>query len=617
MTIQSPLWLAEIADFVAVHPQIVLSGNTRDIFLLPGRDGTGLRLAWLREAIWSRIAPLGFKAMLVWDRVDRVQTYPDSAEAVVRRFLIDECGLAPEANGGLPPVAAVGLGPVLKRLAGRSAERIAVAIDYAARLDGGLPVPPETTATLFAAAEKLSHEARPVGSAESETYNPIFWIVDQPSDLPGWFLRGNHKIRSLVLPKPDFETRREAARLIAETFADAAQMEPARLAQIVDGFANLTQDMALTAMLAMGTLAERRGLAFGQIDKAVQLFKIGIIEDPWRSPDMHARVVRAESEIGRRVKGQTQAIRKTADILRRAVIGLNGAQFGGASSGRPKGTLFLAGPTGTGKTELAKALSELVFGNERAYLRFDMSEFSAEHSEARLIGAPPGYVGFDAGGELTRGIRERPFSVVLFDEIEKAHPRLLDKFLQILDDGRLTDGHGETAYFSQAIIVFTSNLGVTCENPERPGEGIPAVHRGAPYEEVERTIRAGISDYFKNRLRRPELLNRFGDNIVVFNFIEDPIADQIFEKGLANVTASARAACGIELVFAPEVQEMLRARCRTRLDEGGRGILNQMDPYLVEPLSRALFERGTTAGERITVTALVEDADGRRVELAG
>ena len=128
--------------------------------------------------------------------------------------------------------------------------------------------------------------------------------------------------------------------------------------------------------------------------------------------------------------------------------------------GRPRGVAFLAGPTGVGKTELAKSVTQLLFGDESAYIRFDMSEFSAEHSDQRLIGAPPGYVGYDAGGELTNAVREKPFSVVLFDEIEKAHPRILDKFLQILDDGVLTSGRGDRVYFSESIIIFTSNLGI-------------------------------------------------------------------------------------------------------------------------------------------------------------
>ena len=129
-----------------------------------------------------------------------------------------------------------------------------------------------------------------------------------------------------------------------------------------------------------------------------------------------------------------------------------------------------------GKTELAKTLTQLIFGDDRAYIRFDMSEFAEEHTGARLLGAPPGYIGYDAGGELTNAVREKPFAVVLFDEIEKAHPRILDKFLQILEDGRLTDGRGETAYFSEAILVFTSNLGIYVQDEH--GERVQSVHPG-------------------------------------------------------------------------------------------------------------------------------------------
>jgi len=131
-----------------------------------------------------------------------------------------------------------------------------------------------------------------------------------------------------------------------------------------------------------------------------------------------------------------------------------------------------------------------VFGDERAYLRFDMSEFAEEHSSARLLGAPPGYVGFDAGGELTNAVRQKPFSVVLFDEIEKAHPRILDKFLQILEDGRLTDGRGETAYFSETILVFTSNLGIFVE--DQYGQRQQNVQPGESYETVAFKVREAI-----------------------------------------------------------------------------------------------------------------------------
>ena len=157
-----------------------------------------------------------------------------------------------------------------------------------------------------------------------------------------------------------------------------------------------------------------------------------------------------------------------------------------------------------------------------------MSEFSAEHSDQRLIGAPPGYIGYDVGGELTNAIREKPFSVVLFDEIEKAHPRILDKFLQILDDGVLTSGRGDRVYFSEAFIVFTSNLGIYTPGPS--GERIANVTPEETFDAVKRKVRSEIEKHFKQVLNRPEILNRIGENVIVFDFIRGDVANEIFDQ---------------------------------------------------------------------------------------
>jgi ATP-dependent Clp protease ATP-binding subunit ClpA len=282
---------------------------------------------------------------------------------------------------------------------------------------------------------------------------------------------------------------------------------------------------------------------------------------------------------------------------------------------RPRGVLFFAGPTGVGKTELAKALTQLIFGDERAYIRFDMSEFAEEHTGARLLGAPPGYIGYDAGGELTNAVREKPFSVVLFDEIEKAHPRILDKFLQILDDGRLTDGRGETAYFSEAILVFTSNLGITVEDEH--GRRVQQVSADDPHEVVETRVRTAIQDYFKFRLSRPEILNRIGDNIIVFGFITPAVGAQIFDGMLRNVVNRVRAEHKIDLVLAAGVLDQLREVCIADLSNGGRGIGNQLESAFVNPLARALFRFPLQGRTSVTVTKLARDVNRiMSVELA-
>lgn len=242
------------------------------------------------------------------------------------------------------------------------------------------------------------------------------------------------------------------------------------------------------------------------------------------------------------------------------VVALVRAKLGMTDTGdsqhstRPRGAFFFVGPTGVGKTELSKAIAELIFGDDKALIRFDMSEYSEEHQQARLIGAPPGYVGFDQGGQLTNAIIEHPFSVVLFDEIEKAHGRILDKFLQILDDGRLTDGMGRTVYFSEAIIIFTSNIGTAptlgvSPRSQSPGVSLPSLGSSTPsdayknlanlpYDKLCDNFREEVKDFFVNRLGRPEILNRIGEeNILVFRFLtQDDIKGQIVDQQIAALS---------------------------------------------------------------------------------
>jgi ATP-dependent Clp protease ATP-binding subunit ClpA len=280
-------------------------------------------------------------------------------------------------------------------------------------------------------------------------------------------------------------------------------------------------------------------------------------------------------------------------------MGLTGAHVS-AHAARPRGILFLAGPTGVGKTELAKAVTQLVFGDERAYTRFDMSEFSAEHSDARLIGAPPGYVGHDAGGELTNAVRQRPFSLILFDEIEKAHPRILDKFLQILEDGRLTDGTGNTVHFSESLLVFTSNLGIYVDDAD--GNRVRNVEPDTPRSELESRIRAAISHHFQVVLNRPELLNRIGDNIIVFDFISTPVAHQLVDLFLDNICQRVEKEQRLTLRITDQARRQLHEVATADPSFGGRGIGSSLESVFVNPLARALFATDHPANGVVDVT---------------
>jgi ATPases with chaperone activity, ATP-binding subunit len=275
--------------------------------------------------------------------------------------------------------------------------------------------------------------------------------------------------------------------------------------------------------------------------------------------------------------------------------------------------LFFAGPTGVGKTELAKALAELIFGSEHNYIRFDMSEFSQEHTNQRLIGAPPGYVGYETGGELTNAVKKNPFSVILFDEIEKAHPIILDIFLQILDDGRLTSGRGETVYFSESIIIFTSNLGVYSVSPT--GEKIQKITPNMEYEEISKRLREEIYTFFKFKIGRPEILNRIGENIVVFDFIRPESARLIMKKMLNNIRLKLEDEKKIKLEISPEVEESLYQEVIKDLSMGGRGIGNRLEVIFVNPLAKLLFKLFPKEWDKVFIEKITfDEVDGWKLE---
>jgi ATP-dependent Clp protease ATP-binding subunit ClpB len=205
------------------------------------------------------------------------------------------------------------------------------------------------------------------------------------------------------------------------------------------------------------------------------------------------KLLHLEAELGKRLIGQEEAIRSVSDAIRRTLAGLS-------DPNRPNGSFLFLGPTGVGKTELCKALAEFLFDTEEAMVRIDMSEFMEKHSVARLIGAPPGYVGYEEGGYLTEAVRRRPYSVLLLDEVEKAHQDVFNVLLQVLDDGRLTDGQGRTVDFRNTIIIMTSNLGSQLIQ-EMAGE--------EHYAEMKAAVMEIVGSHF-----RPEFINRVDDTIV-------------------------------------------------------------------------------------------------------
>jgi ATP-dependent Clp protease ATP-binding subunit ClpB len=602
-----PKWLRDVLQLLSIRAQFILTGHIRDRVLVGGESAPAL--VSLKAALWRALEPHGYQGFLVWDMVDGLQAYPPDPARLPRLGEIAGVDLARPQ-----PMRLAALADVLRRVAmppAASRDGVALIVDYASRLreEGRLP---DDVRDFLVAAEKAAIEARPVARPPEDgakpLFNPVFWLANRPNDLPYWLTVDNERVRPVPVPPPDADTRHRAARVLWPLLPDR-DLDADAFARALSG---LTHNMSLNALHDIVSLASRQGIAASDIGRAVQSFRVGdlSLESPWRGERLRQAIAEAEARglIEGRVKGQPKAVQKVLDILKRTSIGLTGAQAGGSAS-RPRGVLFFVGPTGVGKTEMAKTIAQVVFGDESAYLRFDMSEFSAEHSGDRLIGAPPGYVGFDQGGELTNAMRERPFRVLLFDEIEKAHHRILDKFLQVLEDGRLTDGRGETVYFSEALIVFTSNLGISRELPD--GRVEVMVRPSDPPEEFERKLMDGIRDHFHRRLQRPELLNRIGENVVIFNYITEAVARDILAGMIGNIRRRVREEQDIELVLEPAAEAALRRLCAEGdLGNGGRGIGAKLEAVFVNPLARRLFQRVPARGGRLTITEVRESHGG-------
>jgi ATP-dependent Clp protease ATP-binding subunit ClpB len=291
-----------------------------------------------------------------------------------------------------------------------------------------------------------------------------------------------------------------------------------------------------------------------------------------------AKLLRMEESLTSRVIGQAEAVAAVADAVRRARAGI-------ADPDRPTGSFLFLGPTGVGKTELAKALAEFLFDDERAMVRIDMSEYGEKHSVARLVGAPPGYVGYEEGGQLTEAVRRRPYSVILLDEVEKAHPDVFDVLLQVLDDGRLTDGQGRTVDFRNAILILTSNLGSTLITDPTLTE-----------EQRRDAVLATVRSQFK-----PEFLNRL-DDIVVFHALTGPDLRAIVDIQLGALR-----------------RRLAERRLELEVSEAARGWLAEhgYDPiYGARPLRRLVQ---SAIGDRLAKALLsgeIRDGDTVQVDLA-
>ncbi len=456
---------------------------------------------------------------------------------------------------------------------------------------------------VFPSASRLAVNSRSLSEAEHKAFVTLFeavresnkrdriiFLVNNLCDLPEFLTRENADVRNIHVAIPDQIQRKQ---YMAKLFPEFAPKVCDKLADAADNMC-ICEIQRMTALLQGAPTAQN-------VLAAIEQYKYGHKENPWMDMDRE-KVMGLEPYLLSCVFGQDEAVKNLSRKIVKAQTGVTRA-FNSRKSRRPIGVCLMVGPTGTGKTFLVKKAAEYIFGSEDAMIRFDMAEYQTAHNAERLKGAPPGYVGYDAGGQLTSAVKAKPHSILLFDEIEKAHPDVLTTLLGVLEDGVMTSGRGETVSFANCFLVFTSNLGAA--------ESAAADDN----ETAKEIIMSAIRRHFYDNIGRPEILGRFQrDNaITVFNRLGNDVTENILESQLKQAQENLKEQNNVEITWTKDV---LRRICdfAAEGDAGanGRAVLAALDRFVEDPLADLYVEKGIAGNVRIELRDIVMENDAPR-----
>ena len=414
--------------------------------------------------------------------------------------------------------------------------------------------------------------------------NRLIMLFENDSDIPRALEQASGLSKNLIVSRPDQTQRKQFVSLVLPHLSEEEQ----------EYIADISSDLGLKKLTDILAEVHRTDPKPDKqaLSKAIKKYIYGYADNPWqRIPKK--KIMQLEQDLNQQIKGQQTAISSMAKKIRAAWAGTKNVMDG---NNAPAGVAVNSGPTGVGKTLMAKLLAKYIMGDSELLIRINGNQYTEEHQTQCLIGSPPGYVGYEQGGQLTNAVNERPFSIILIDEIEKAHPRFWDYFMQVLEEGKLTDGRGNVCVFKNTFLIFTTNLGAkeasACEDPAKA--------RDAICDAIER--------YFIS-INRMEIFGRLRPHIIPFNSMTDSVACEIIEAHLKNISSNYRAEQKVSVLFSDTVIEKLKTATGISSEYGARDIKNTVNELLLNPLSEIKIDNEIGAGTVIDVSDIVFTED--------